>query len=103
MDGIETGRHFLDILHTDGLVKHACPPCLKGMRHHLIISADGRRSEKERIFAMDAAKIDGKTGCHTISKGAIAHLSGKLTDANGTIVVDASLFGPFQFFICTVT
>ena len=41
VDCIETGRHFVDVLHADGLVENAAPSCLEGTCHHLVVGTDG--------------------------------------------------------------
>ena len=55
---IEARRHLLDFLHTDGLVEHTAPPHFESTGHHLVVGTHSRRSQEERIFAMNAAEVD---------------------------------------------
>ena len=88
----------MDVLHADGLIKHACPTGLKGSCHHLEVGADGRRGEEEGILAMDVAEVDGEawkvlSGHRPFDRGR------QFPDADRPIVVDAGCFGGLQFGI----
>ena len=99
---IETRRHFPDFFQADGLVIHASPAGLEGTRHHVIVGADSRRRQEKRILAMDAAEIDGQGRPMIILRRRRQRL-GDFPDADGTVIMDTSLLGSFQFgFRCVL-
>ena len=101
VDGIETWRHFLDFLKTNGLVIHTGPSCLESTRHHLVVRTDGRGGQEERILTMQTTEVHLKAGVfprHVIRTDSAEHL----LDAYGPIIVDTGLLGTLQVGIATV-
>ena len=60
LHGIKSRRDLADVLLADGLVEDASPTHVEGSRHHLVVRTNGRRGEKERALAFDAAESDGE-------------------------------------------
>ena len=99
--GIESGRNLLDFLQADGLIVHATPPRLKGTCHHLVVGTHCRGCQKERILAVDAAKLNiqvriGRSD--VIRMDAAQHL----LQSDGPVVVYASLLSALQVGIAAV-
>ena len=96
-DSVETGRHLVDVLLADGLEEDATPPCLERPRHHLVVGADGRRSQEERVLAADAAEVDFQRRCLCSRRLCLPLERGEeLGDTHGAVVVDTGLFSAFQ-------
>ena len=55
---IKSRRNFLDFLQADCLVKYSSPSCFKSRCHHLVVGADGGRSQEERVLAPQAAELN---------------------------------------------
>lgn len=100
--GIETGRHLLDLLQTDGLIEDTCPACIEGMGHHLVVGTYSRRGQEERILATDAAERDGEAGVMVVVDIVRVDTAQHLLDANRPVVVDTGLLGTFQIGITAV-
>ena len=99
---IETRRHLLDFLHANGLVEDTCPAGIEGARHHLVVGADGRRGEKERILAWDAAEVNIKLRVMAVVYIIRMDATQHFLDAEGPVIVNTRLFCPFQISIGTV-
>ena len=55
---IETGRYLLDFLQADGFIEHTRSAGIEGAGHHLVVRADRRRGEEERVLAAYATECD---------------------------------------------
>ena len=93
--GVEAGRNLLDVLQADGLVEHARPARFQGRGHHLVVRADGGRSQEEGILAVQAAEVDLQGRQFRLRRGSRQRL-GDFPQANRPVVVDASLLGGLQ-------
>jgi hypothetical protein len=58
--GIKTRGYLPDVLHANGLIEDASPTHVKGTSYHLVVGANGGRSEEEGILAMQAAEVDSE-------------------------------------------
>ena len=102
VEGVETGRHLLDVLQADGLIEHTAPAGLKGARYHLVVGADGRGGEEEGILARDATEVDVQVGIVVGRNIVGTDGANQFLDADRPVVVDTGLLGSFQVGIGTV-
>ena len=95
---VKTGRNLPDFLLADGLVKDAAPSGIECPRHHVVVGADGRRSQEERVLAVDADKVDGKGRERLLLRGLSVLTYGvqQLPDSYGSVIVDTGRFRPLQ-------
>ncbi len=96
--GVEAGRYLADVLLADGLVEHTGPSGLQGTGYHLVVGADSRRGQEERILADHVAEVDFQAWQVRSTRSILINRSIQnrllqLRNADGAIVMDTSGFG----------
>ena len=100
--GVESWRHLANLLHADRLVEYASPACIKGISNHLVVGADSRRSQEERILTLDTTECDAESGVVAVVDIVLMDVPDHLLDADRPVVVYTSLFSALQISVAAV-